>query len=85
MAAAVSGCEAAAAFAAESKFHIRTDASKAAVVALAARLQAAGGPRLIDVQWTTPHLRSLGARDVARPEYLRRLQAALALPPALTP
>jgi leucyl/phenylalanyl-tRNA--protein transferase len=72
-------------FAAESKFHARTDASKVALVALVERLRSAGGPRLLDVQWTTPHLRSLGARDVARPEYLRRLEAALALSPALTP
>ena len=70
-------------FAAESKFHVRTDASKAAVAALVERLRAAGGPRLLDVQWTTPHLRSLGAVDVPRAEYLRRLRAALALPPAL--
>jgi leucyl/phenylalanyl-tRNA---protein transferase len=72
-------------FAAESKFHVRTDASKVALAALVERLRDAGGERLLDVQWTTPHLRSLGARDVGRPEYLRRLDAALALPPALTP
>lgn len=71
-------------FAAESKFHVRTDASKVALAALAAKLAAApGGPRLIDVQWTTPHLCSLGARDVARVDYLRRLCAALVLPPLL--
>ena len=69
-------------FAAESKFHIRTDASKAAVVALAARLRAAGGPRLIDVQWTTPHLERLGARDMPRRDYLTALAVALDLPPA---
>jgi leucyl/phenylalanyl-tRNA---protein transferase len=70
-------------FAAESKFHVRTDASKVALAALVERLRAAGGERLLDVQWTTPHLQALGARDIARPEYLRRLAAALALPPAL--
>ena len=43
----------------------RTDASKVALVALVERLRAAGGARLLDVQWTTPHLRSLGARDIA--------------------
>ena len=69
-------------FAAESKFHVRTDASKVALAALAGRLRAAGGARLLDVQWTTPHLASLGARDVARPEYLRLLRAALREPPA---
>jgi leucyl/phenylalanyl-tRNA---protein transferase len=69
-------------FAAESKFHRRTDASKVALVALVERLRAAGGERVLDVQWTTPHLRSLGARDIPRAEYLRMLPAALAAPPA---
>jgi leucyl/phenylalanyl-tRNA--protein transferase len=69
-------------FAAESKFHVRTDASKVALAALVERLRAAGGARLLDVQWTTPHLASLGARDVPRPEYLRLLRAALDEPPA---
>ena len=67
-------------FAAESKFHRRTDASKVALVALVERLRAAGGERLLDVQWTTPHLRSLGARDIARADYLERLAAALETP-----
>jgi leucyl/phenylalanyl-tRNA--protein transferase len=70
-------------FAAESKFHVRTDASKVALAALVERLHRAGGARVLDVQWTTPHLTSLGARDNARPEYLRRLRAALDEPPAL--
>jgi leucyl/phenylalanyl-tRNA--protein transferase len=69
-------------FAAESKFHVRTDASKVALMALAERLRAAGGARLLDVQWTTPHLRTLGAVDVAREDYLARLPAALDAPPA---
>jgi leucyl/phenylalanyl-tRNA---protein transferase len=76
------GVEAGGLFAAESKFHVRTDASKVALAALVERLRAAGGARLLDVQWTTPHLASLGARDVARPEYLRLLAAALDEPPA---
>ncbi|HYI20484.1 MAG TPA: leucyl/phenylalanyl-tRNA--protein transferase [Solirubrobacteraceae bacterium] len=76
------GVEVGGLFAAESKFHVRTDASKAAVAALVERLRAAGGPRLLDVQWTTPHLRSLGAVDVPRAEYLARLGAVVALPPA---
>jgi leucyl/phenylalanyl-tRNA--protein transferase len=69
-------------FAAESKFHVRTDASKVALLALVERLRAAGGERLLDVQWTTPHLAALGARDVARSEYLRLLAVALPTPPA---
>jgi leucyl/phenylalanyl-tRNA--protein transferase len=76
------GVEVGGLFAAESKFHVRTDASKVAVVALAARLLAAGGPRLIDVQWTTPHLETLGARDLRRRDYLAALAVALELPPA---
>jgi leucyl/phenylalanyl-tRNA--protein transferase len=69
-------------FAAESKFHVRTDASKVAVVALVRRLEEAGGERLLDVQWTTPHLRALRARDVPRAQYLRRLAGALRTPAA---
>ena len=69
-------------FAAESKFHLRTDASKVALAALVERLREAGGERLLDVQWTTPHLAALGARDIARPDYLRRLAGALRSPPA---
>ncbi len=77
------GVEVGGLFAAESKFHRRTDASKVALAALVGRLRDAGGPRLLDVQWTTDHLRTLGALDVPRPEYVRRLRAALAAPPAL--
>jgi leucyl/phenylalanyl-tRNA--protein transferase len=69
-------------FAAESKFHRRTDASKVALAALVERLLAAGGERLLDVQWTTAHLQSLGARDNPRAQYLERLTAALDAPPA---
>lgn len=71
-------------FAAESKFHRTTDASKAAVVALADLLAADDcRERLIDVQWRTDHLASLGAVAVSRPTYLRLLGDALALPAVL--
>jgi leucyl/phenylalanyl-tRNA--protein transferase len=69
-------------FAGESMFHRRTDASKAALLALCELLAAAGGPperRLLDVQWTTPHLISLGAVDVPRTRYLDLLADALSL------
>ena len=66
-------------FAAESKFHRERDASKVAVVGLV-DLMRDGGATLLDVQWTTPHLESLGAVDVARDDYLDRLAAALARP-----
>jgi len=69
-------------FAAESKFHVRTDASKVALAALVARLREAGGSRLLDVQWVTPHLRTLGAVEIARDAYLERLPAALRAPAA---
>lgn len=70
-------------FAAESKFHRVTDASKAAVVALADLLRADGVEgRLVDVQWRTEHLATLGVREVDRARYLRLLSAARALPPA---
>ena len=65
-------------FAGESMFHRRTDASKVALVALVERLRA-GGAMLLDVQWTTPHLRSLGAVDVPRATYLELVSDAVAL------
>ncbi|MCU0301323.1 MAG: leucyl/phenylalanyl-tRNA--protein transferase [Candidatus Nanopelagicales bacterium] len=78
------GVEVGGLFAAESKFHRATDASKVAVVALADLLAADGRPeRLIDVQWRTPHLGSLGALAVPRRAYLRLLAEALPLPPVL--
>jgi leucyl/phenylalanyl-tRNA---protein transferase len=66
-------------FAGESMFHRATDASKVALVALVDRLRA-GGYGLLDVQWLTPHLATLGAIAVPQDEYLARLAAALPLP-----
>ncbi len=63
-------------FAGESMFHRATDASKVALVALIDILGARGAT-LFDVQWSTDHLRSLGAIDVPRSEYLRRLADAV--------
>lgn len=65
-------------FAGESMFHTATDASKVAVVALVETLSEDGEPWLLDVQWHTPHLGSLGVRSVARPDYLRMARAAVA-------
>ena len=45
----------------------------------------AGGERLLDVQWRTDHLASLGVVEVTRREYLERLAAVLGTPPALEP
>ena len=69
-------------FAAESKFYRRSDASKAAVLGLVGVLQEAGGARVVDVQWATPHLLSLGAVEVPRTEYHLLLDQALLLPDA---
>ena len=69
-------------FAAESKFHRRPGASKAALLGLVELIQAAGGPRVLDVQWATPHLTSLGAVEITRAEYHRLLDGALGLPDA---
>jgi leucyl/phenylalanyl-tRNA--protein transferase len=72
-------------FAAESMFHVRTDASKAAFVGLVELLRVAGrgDERLLDVQWVTPHLATLGAVEISRAEYRRRLGVALPLRQAL--
>jgi leucyl/phenylalanyl-tRNA--protein transferase len=67
-------------FAGESMFHRRRDASKVALVALVERLRARGAT-LLDVQWCTPHLASLGAIEVSRRGYLARLARALATRP----
>jgi leucyl/phenylalanyl-tRNA--protein transferase len=67
-------------FAGESMFSLRTDASKVALVALVDLLADGVAGRLLDVQWTTDHLRRLGAVDVARSEYLERLAVAVELP-----
>jgi len=69
-------------FAAESMFFARADASKAAFLGLVELLRAARDPgrRLLDVQWLTPHLESLGAVEVTRAEYRAHLARALAQP-----
>ncbi|WP_151083813.1 leucyl/phenylalanyl-tRNA--protein transferase [Nocardioides cynanchi] len=68
-------------FAGESMFHRETDASKVALLGLVALLDD-GEQRLIDTQWQTPHLASLGASEVARGDYLDRLRVVLATPEA---
>jgi leucyl/phenylalanyl-tRNA--protein transferase len=68
-------------FAGESMFHRETDASKVALLALVALLDD-GEDRLIDTQWQTPHLASLGARDVPRADYLALLPGVLLTPHA---
>lgn len=63
-------------FAGESMFHRTTDASKVALAHLVDVLRAAPFS-LLDVQWLTPHLASLGALEMTRSEYLARLRVAV--------
>ena len=63
-------------FAGESMFSVARDASKVALIGLVEALNRAG-TQLLDVQWTTPHLVSLGAIDVSRREYLELLDRAV--------
>ncbi|PIE26932.1 MAG: leucyl/phenylalanyl-tRNA--protein transferase [Micrococcales bacterium] len=67
-------------FAGESMFHRVRDASKVALLALV-NLLADGGGRLLDVQWRTEHLSSLGVIEIPRTEYLRLLDEAVPAPP----
>jgi len=64
------------AFFGESMFHRQTDASKVALVHLAARLRYAGFA-LLDTQFITPHLASLGAIEISRASYHAMLDAAI--------
>ncbi|MGQ3672472.1 leucyl/phenylalanyl-tRNA--protein transferase [Xanthobacter sp. TB0136] len=67
------------AFFGESMFHTERDASKVALVHLVGRL-IAGGFRLLDTQFVTSHLASLGAIEVPRRQYQKLLKDALASP-----
>ncbi len=62
-------------FAGESMFHRATDASKAAMVHLDGIMQSVEDS-LVDVQWQTPHLASMGVVEVSRRDYLARLRVA---------
>ena len=64
------------AFFGESMFHRRSDASKVALLALVERMRQRNF-ELLDVQFQTPHLQSLGAEEIPREQYLARLKAAL--------
>jgi len=64
------------AFFGESMFHRETDASKVALVHLAARL-VAGGFHLLDAQFVTAHLASLGAIEVPKEIYRMKLAEAM--------
>jgi leucyl/phenylalanyl-tRNA--protein transferase len=64
------------AFFGESMFHRKTNASKMAMAHLVERLKA-GGFVLLDTQFLTPHLASLGGVEIPREEYEERLAQAL--------
>ena len=66
-------------FAGESMFHSAPNASKVALVALVDAMKVTGGA-LIDIQWNTPHLESLGAVEIGREEYLELLGEAVDRP-----
>jgi leucyl/phenylalanyl-tRNA---protein transferase len=66
----INGC-----FSGESMFHIERDASKVALMALVG-LMRSSGMTLLDVQWCSEHLASLGAIAIPRTSYLARLSAA---------
>ena len=68
-------------FAGESMFHRERDASKVALVGLVQLLSDEyAEQRLVDVQWLTPHLASLGAIEIPRADYLQRLEAVGRVP-----
>ena len=69
-------------FCADSKSHRVTDASKVAVAALSARCLSGSfaADRLIDAQWPTPHLESLGFVAISRADYVSAIPRAVAAP-----
>lgn len=73
------GVQRGALFAAESMFHRVTNASKLALIASVQSLFAAG-IQLFDVQFTTPHLSSLGCYEISRRDYLARVARAIRVP-----
>jgi leucyl/phenylalanyl-tRNA--protein transferase len=73
-----------AAFFGESMFSARTDGSKIALAHTVDRLRA-GGFRLFDTQFLTPHLASLGGVEIPRADYHRLLSEAIAAPAEFDP
>ena len=68
-------------FAGESMFHHKTDGSKAAVAGLIELLDDEyAADRVLDIQWVTDHLATLGAIAIPRETYVRRITRAVDLP-----
>lgn len=70
-------------FAGESMFHSATNASKVALIHLAGLLNDGLG-RVIDTQWMTDHLKSMGAKPINRREYCQNLPKLLEIAPILS-
>ena len=60
----------------ESMFHHATDASKVALWGLVERMRK-NGFKMLEVQWLTPHLKTFGAIEIPRADYLKRLEQSL--------
>jgi leucyl/phenylalanyl-tRNA--protein transferase len=71
-------------FAGESMFHSTTNASKVALIHLAGLLDDGLG-RVIDAQWMTSHLASMGAKAMSRRDYCQILPRLLEIPPLFSP
>ena len=67
------------AFFGESMFHLKSDASKVALATLVAKLKS-WDFHFIDSQMTTDHMLNLGAKELSRRVFLKRLQSALRHP-----
>jgi leucyl/phenylalanyl-tRNA--protein transferase len=61
----------------ESMFHVGTDASKVALMALVHRLREHPGPVLLDTQWCTDHLATMGVIEIPRKQYRRYLASVV--------
>ena len=77
------GVEIGGVFAGESMFHTQRDASKAALVHLAEILRVTNG-RVIDTQWMTQHLESMGAVEIERGAYCDLVVSLQDMPSAFT-
>ena len=71
-------------FAGESMFSRERDASKVALLFLVEKLRACGGNRILDVQWRTKHLASLGVVEIPRTDYVHRLHKVLHTSPCFS-
>ena len=73
------GLELGGVFAGESMFHIAKNASKVALAHLGQLLDDGSG-RIIDTQWMTSHLESMGAKPIDRRDYCQKLPHLLEIP-----